>query len=603
MSGYLPLVGLSATLMLRLPIFVKFVLGLAILWRIIFAALAALAVCYFLLVSRSELSGAISLSLAFLITFGLVLVARLIFLGAFFHDVSTLRGNLKSSSIAKSEVVFVSIVGIFTASVLSVEILRGRQATDVIATQRSATLSALTSGSRLQIQGKSRKDAELLGVINEFASLHRLGLSVNEANVFRIDRRALVVANSEYMGGRYLPGVDADLLKVPPVLELAGYDVTLISNKSFEETNRLVRNFIGQTKETDLIVFYLAGHGFQSFGSNYLEPVRYDDPQKQKQGLSHNLNEWYTYLLKRNPHFSFFVLDACREVIEDGEITKLKSFSTLVPPSQASYISITSTSPGYYANDFFGGDCADTQKTAGKCQSLMSPFASEFVSRFSEDGLIQDLPEKIRVGVIRRIEGARDSFTGDPKDGPVDQIPEIITRSRAEWPIRHLSPDSSLVSYSISLADSPHYNALRELCPGEASDFIFCIEELRKTISSRIEALKAAGDSITMNRSAVYNFFIQNQSDLSSYWREITQKNRLQWFLLTTLILLIACIDLVLCHQEVTKRSDKRMLGHPWLGRKNILSKFLGSYARSLRLYKVLFLRSHLTSPERYGVG
>ena len=602
MSGGSPnFCGLSAPLLARLPTLAKFGLGFAVLWRIVFACLAAFAVCYFLLASRSELSGTISLALAFLITFSLVLVVRLIYLGAFFHEVSTSRENSKFSSTAKSEVIFVFIVGIFTASVLSVEIFRDRQTADLLAAQRSATLSALTNSSILQIQGKSRKDAELLGVINEFASVHRLGLSVNEANIFKINRRALVVANSDYEGSRYLAGVDADLLKVPSALTLAGYEVTLVSNKSFDETDRLVQNFIGQTKETDLIVLYIAGHGFQNFGSNYLEPVRYDNSQKRQQGLSHNLNDWYTNLLKRNPHFSFFVLDACREVIEDGGTTGLKSFSTLVPPSQASYISITSTSPGSYANDFFGGDCADTQKTSGKCQNLMSPFASEFVARFSEDGLIQDIPEKIRVGVIRRIEDAREGFAGDPKDGPVDQVPEIITRSRAEWPIRHLSPESSLISYSLSLVDSPHYNALRRLCPREGSDFILCIEELRKTISSRIETLKASGDLITMNRTAVYNFLIQNQSHLSSYWREVTQKKRLEWFFLTVGILLVMCIDLLLVYLGPAKGSDEGMLGGPRSDRKKMLTRFLRAYARTLRFYKLLSLRSHLTSRERYG--
>lgn len=83
---------------------------------------------------------------------------------------------------------------------------------------------------------------------------------------------ALVVGNSSY-SDRPLknPINDAELMQ--STLKKLGFEVTVLKNADRKAMLNGLRNFEKKAKDSELAVFYFAGHGTQIYGNNYLIPV------------------------------------------------------------------------------------------------------------------------------------------------------------------------------------------------------------------------------------------------------------------------------------------------------------------------------------------
>lgn len=89
-------------------------------------------------------------------------------------------------------------------------------------------------------------------------------------------RIALVVGNSNYNSVDSLDNPVSDASLVADRLEEIGFDVTLIADASLDDLKQGVAGFGRQLRaagKDSTGLFYYAGHGVQSFGTNYLLPV------------------------------------------------------------------------------------------------------------------------------------------------------------------------------------------------------------------------------------------------------------------------------------------------------------------------------------------
>jgi hypothetical protein len=316
---------------------------------------------------------------------------------------------------------------------------------------------------------------------------------------------------------------------------------------------------VGRVTPNDLIVLYVAGHGFQEDGSNFLLSIDRVSPADGFK-FRHNLHSWYSKILDQNPFFAFFVLDACRELIDSR--AGLRSLSAFRPPDASNFIGLSSVSAGQLANDSAGGDCIGPIDERGNCSRRMSPFASEFVLRFAEDGLLTDLPQRISNGVVARVNQAIrehdklvSNFSG-PKDDerPALQSPEV-TIVRQTLPIRHIAPTSPLLSYAAKIDESPFFRSIQDECPPYSENFLSCLDDLRRDADYRIDAVERGREEILGLRQGSYNFLIANSGKVSDIWRHVTEYKMLSWFFLNALILTVLLIDFLLIYFGDRKRS------------------------------------------------
>ena len=86
-------------------------------------------------------------------------------------------------------------------------------------------------------------------------------------------RTALVIGNAKYGYGPLANPVN-DALAIARALDKAGFEVILQTDANRDAMEQAIRAFGDRLKkEGGVGLFYYAGHGVQSFGTNYLLPV------------------------------------------------------------------------------------------------------------------------------------------------------------------------------------------------------------------------------------------------------------------------------------------------------------------------------------------
>lgn len=126
-------------------------------------------------------------------------------------------------------------------------------------------------------------------------------------------RLALVIGNSEYTSGKLNNAVN-DANKVSVKLKTLGFDVILKNNATNQMMGEAINDFTDQAANYDVALFYYAGHGIQSKGSNYLIPVNDNLIEKESdiEYNSQNVNRILRRLEDSGCKLKIIILDACR---------------------------------------------------------------------------------------------------------------------------------------------------------------------------------------------------------------------------------------------------------------------------------------------------
>jgi hypothetical protein len=181
---------------------------------------------------------------------------------------------------------------------------------------------------------------------------------ITERSLALTKRKALVVTFSEYKQANPLKGVRVVASVMNQALSRAGFDILHLDNVDQREFEQGVQTYINNLSQNDISFVYIAGHGMQIDGQNHLLhldfPVdRYytviESPMKSAQLISSfsvDLNHLIDRLTSsKDVRFSFFVIDACRDVA--GRIKGLAEFTT----SRMNLAVLAAASPGQAAID------------------------------------------------------------------------------------------------------------------------------------------------------------------------------------------------------------------------------------------------------------
>jgi hypothetical protein len=171
-------------------------------------------------------------------------------------------------------------------------------------------------------------------------------------------RLALVIGNGKYIHSLELDNPVNDARAMRDALQNVGFEVSEFENLNSAQIMQAMDNFGARLKEYSIGLFYYAGHGIQSKGSNYLIPV--DANIKAEQQIQYdcvNAERILALMEAAGSKINIVILDACRNnpferswsrAVEGGGL----AFMNAPTGSLIAY----STSPGRTASDGSGSN-------------------------------------------------------------------------------------------------------------------------------------------------------------------------------------------------------------------------------------------------------
>ncbi|EPN4998952.1 caspase family protein [Vibrio metschnikovii] len=211
-----------------------------------------------------------------------------------------------------------------------------------------------------------------------------------------MERKALVIGNNDYTNIKPLNNPVNDARTISNILNLKGFDVTLLEDLDLETFLRNVNEFGESVNENDgVVLFYYAGHSVQVMDSNYLLPV---DITKDLT-IHKNVEDGAVYLgdvtnaLNKSNGEKIIILDACRNHDFTQEIIATNDmFNKGLCEIESSHgmAIIYSTQPGNTASD-------------GSKGSHNGCFTEEFSKYISQYGMtFSDVIVKTREAVLTK---------------------------------------------------------------------------------------------------------------------------------------------------------------------------------------------------------
>ena len=183
-------------------------------------------------------------------------------------------------------------------------------------------------------------------------------------------RLALIIGNSQYSSGELKNAVN-DANKVSAKLKTLGFDVILKNNATNQMMGEAINDFTNKASSYDVALFYYAGHGIQSEGSNYLIPVNDNMIEKESdiEYNSQNVNRILRRLEDSGCKLKILILDACRNNPFERSWHRSMSSSGLVALDAPDGTLIAyATNPGSVADD--GGNAQNSPYTTAFLQTL-----------------------------------------------------------------------------------------------------------------------------------------------------------------------------------------------------------------------------------------
>lgn len=186
---------------------------------------------------------------------------------------------------------------------------------------------------------------------------------------------ALVIGNADYAEARNLKNPVHDAIDVSAKLSECGFTVATLLDCSHRKMEQALKEFKKALKDSDVGLFFFAGHGMQIDGNNYLAAVDTDmTGEIEAKHSSLPLNQVID-VMERGPNASsIIILDACRNNPFERAWARSTSSRGLAPVyAPRGTLVAYATSPGQFASDGPGRNGA---YTAALLQHIDTPDCS-----------------------------------------------------------------------------------------------------------------------------------------------------------------------------------------------------------------------------------
>lgn len=186
---------------------------------------------------------------------------------------------------------------------------------------------------------------------------------------------ALVIGNAEYAAAGKLKNPGNDATDIAKKLTECGFTVETHLNCSHKEMDQALKEFKKALKDSDVGLFFFAGHGMQVDGNNYLAAVDTDvSGEIEAKHSSLALNLVIEVMEKADNASSIIILDACRNNPFERAWERSMSSRGLAPVYAPRGTMVAyATSPGQVASD---GRGRNGTYTAALLEHLATPDCS-----------------------------------------------------------------------------------------------------------------------------------------------------------------------------------------------------------------------------------
>lgn len=253
--------------------------------------------------------------------------------------------------------------------------------------------------------------------------------NLEQGSSYAIGRRvALIIGNSDYRGSiSRLANPANDARDIAAAMKKVGFDVDVHLDATRDEMNRAILDFKKRLHESDVGLFYYAGHAIQVNGRNFMIPVeatleitdmRADTLADYVSLETVEIDDVLGRMAAAEPDLNIVILDACRDNPFAGRSRGLSRglAQTLAP--RGTFVAYA-TAPGQVAEDGGGNN---------------SPYTSALVEAVNTPGLkLEDVFKQVRRDVALETDGRQtpwenSSIFGDfyftppkptPKEPPV----------------------------------------------------------------------------------------------------------------------------------------------------------------------------------------
>ncbi|MEL7131299.1 MAG: caspase family protein, partial [Pseudomonadota bacterium] len=210
------------------------------------------------------------------------------------------------------------------------------------------------------------------------------------------ERIALVIGNSNYSSVSSLDNAVNDAEMISASLSDVGFEVTLVVNSTQLDLKRAIAQFGRRLRAAgpDTVgLFYYAGHGVQSFGSNYLLPVDASLTDAADLDLvAFEASSVLRQMASARNRTNIVILDACRNnPFEDIPDLNDNGLAEMKAPT-GTYLAYA-TAPGAVAFDGVGENSPYTAALAQAIQTEGAPIEAVF--------------KQVRVSVLEETSGAQ----------------------------------------------------------------------------------------------------------------------------------------------------------------------------------------------------
>lgn len=183
---------------------------------------------------------------------------------------------------------------------------------------------------------------------------------------------ALVIGNADYVDAGGLKNPINDAEDISAKLTECGFTVATRLNCSHKQMDQAISDFKKALKDSDVGLFFFAGHGMQVDGDNYLAAVDTDVADEiTAKHSSLALNKVIQVMEKADNASNIIILDACRNNPFERAWSRSMSSRGLAPVhAPRGTLVAYATSPGQVASDGSGRNGA---YTAALLQHLATP--------------------------------------------------------------------------------------------------------------------------------------------------------------------------------------------------------------------------------------
>jgi hypothetical protein len=270
-------------------------------------------------------------------------------------------------------------------------------------------------------------------------------------------RIALIVGNSAYRNVTQLDNPATDARDMAATLRDTGFDVTLILDADQTTLNTAIAQFGRDLRDAGRDatgLFYYAGHGVQSFGTNFLVPV--DAALRNAADLSLvgvSAEAVLRQMQSARNTTNIVILDACRDNPFDAVPDMNDNGLAEMNAPTGTYLAY-STAPGSVALDGLDGN---------------SPFTKALLTHIPRPGLpIEQLFKQVRVDVLEETGGLQVPWDASSLTNAFTFVPDAPTPPKSEaeiaWDaVRDTGDPLQILLFLRAFPDSPFSSAAREM--------------------------------------------------------------------------------------------------------------------------------------------